>query len=290
MTDAVHGASGPAGGIGEYVDPAVLDVLPAGYRDLFHRVRAVSVADERIRGLWLSGSLARGAADGGSDLDVVLAVRDKDFADFADGWREWLASITDVLIARSIPNMPGSFYSLTTDCLRLDVVAEAAGTLPESPFRYRIAVYDPDELGGQVPSPDEGEGPDRDRLYRHVEEFYRQLAIFPAAVVAREDWLLGTAGVTLSQRTLYDLFVESNQPLPPTGVKQFSAKLNPEQRQVLQALPVPNPNRDAVIAAMLETARAFATTARQAVEEHGVTWPGALERTVTAFVERELAD
>jgi hypothetical protein len=42
--------------------------------------------------MWLSRSLGRGVADAGSDLDV-----------------------------RPLPRMPVSFFSVTTDCLRLDV-------------------------------------------------------------------------------------------------------------------------------------------------------------------------
>jgi len=33
-------------------------------------------------------------------------------------------------------------------------------------------------------------------------------------------------------RVVYQLFVEANQPLPPMGIKQRSAKLSPRQRQV----------------------------------------------------------
>jgi hypothetical protein len=50
--------------------------LPETYHQLYRQVLAVCEPDERIRGLWLSGSLARGNADGGSDLDLLLAVDD----------------------------------------------------------------------------------------------------------------------------------------------------------------------------------------------------------------------
>ncbi len=42
---------------------------------------------------------------------------------------------------------------------------------------------------------------------------------------------------------LYDIFVESNQPLPlpPTGVNLVSAELSPEQLAVLFGLPPANP-------------------------------------------------
>ena len=70
-------------------------------------------------------------------------------------------------------------------------------------------------------------------------------------MVAREDWLLGVVGVQNIQMLLYQLFVESNQPLPPMGVKQWSAKLTTGQRAVCAGLPVARcqprgrPDRDA---------------------------------------------
>src|SRR5690606_30329226 len=123
-------------------DPPGLDVLPTGYRQLFDRLLAVCRADERIRGVWLTGSLARGVADAGSDLDVVVAVRDADVAGFAEHWREWLAGIIPTVLARPLPFAPGSFFSLTPECLRLDVVVEAVSAVPDSNIRFRSVVLD----------------------------------------------------------------------------------------------------------------------------------------------------
>ena len=74
--------------------------------------------------MWLGGSLGRGVADAGSDLDVVVAIAAGSFDGFAAGWRDWLAAITPTVLARELPRLPGSFYSVTPECLRLDVVAE----------------------------------------------------------------------------------------------------------------------------------------------------------------------
>ena len=81
-------------------------------------------------------------------------------------------------------------------------------------------------------------GPDPAKLTAIVEEFLRQQAIFPAAVVARGDWLLGVVGVRQVRLLLYQLFAEADQPLPPMGVKQWSAKLAPAAGQ-LQLLSSP---------------------------------------------------
>ncbi len=122
--------------------------LPAGYHRLAGKVVAAAERDERIRALWLSGSLGRGVADAGSDLDVVVALEPAAFDDFAATWRDWLAGITPTLLARDLPRLPGSFYSVTADCLRLDVVAERAGTASADALALRLLILDKDGAAG----------------------------------------------------------------------------------------------------------------------------------------------
>ncbi|MGH3488738.1 MAG: nucleotidyltransferase domain-containing protein [Actinopolymorphaceae bacterium] len=269
--------------------PAALEPLPVGYRALFGRLLAAVREDERFRAFWLSGSLARGVADAGSDLDVIIAVRDDEFETYAERWRDWLATVTPVLLARQIPDMPGSFYSLTSDCLRLDVVVEPVSRLATTPFRRRIVVVDHDGLDAQVPAPVDRAGPDLERMAYLVEEFYRMLAIFPAAVLAREDCLLGITGAQLNRQMLYDLFVQANQPLPPMGVKQCSAKLTPEQRSVLEALPPLDVVPGVLIEAMRATAEAWQTAGRSALEAAGVVWPAELAAATRAYFDDEVS-
>jgi hypothetical protein len=266
-----------------------LDPLPAGYRALFARLLAVVRRDERIRAFWLSGSLARGVADAGSDLDVIVAVRDADFDAYAANWRDWLATVTPVLLARQIPDMPGSFYSLTTECLRLDVVVEPVSRLATTPFRRRTVVLDRDGLDAQLPAPVDRAGPDLERMAFLVEEFYRTLANFPPAVLAREDWLLGVMGVQANRQMLYDLFVQANQPLPPMGVKQWSSKLTPEQRSVLENLPPLDVDPRVLVEAMRATADAWQTAGKDTLEAVGVPWPATLASATRAFFDAEVS-
>jgi hypothetical protein len=277
-------------------DPAVLQALPAGYRSLFLRLVDVAVADERIRAVWLSGSLGRGVADAGSDLDVILTVADDAFDGFAAGWRDWLARVTPTVLARELPGLPGCWHSLTPACERLDVVTERAGGEPRGDRRHRLLVLDRDGAFGSaadvpaasVPATAPPAGPRPGRLAEIVEEFLRQQAIFPAAVVARGDWLLGVVGIQGVHLMLYQLFVESNQPLPAMGVKQWSAKLTPRQRACLEALPPPEPRPEAVLHAMRAAAAAFRAQAREILGAHQVPWPEALDAAVTAYQAREL--
>src|ERR1700722_5676889 len=174
---------------------AALAPLPAPYRELYARLHAAAAADDRIRAMWLSGSAGRGAADPGSDPDIVLAVSPARFDEFPGRWRDWLTGVTPVVLADQIHGLRGSWYSLTPQCLRLDVVTERADSADSAAMAGRLLVLDKDHV--YQASPPAGDqpaaGPDPVRLTRLTDEFFRQLAIFPAAVVARADWLLGVS-------------------------------------------------------------------------------------------------
>lgn len=265
--------------------PDILSRLPASYLPIFDRLIEVTESDERIRALWLSGSLAKGTADGGSDLDVVLALRDEDFDDFAATWRDWLATITPTLIAKELPFAKGCFYSTAVGCERLDVISERASEVAETNHRYRRVVFDRDGLAAKVPAPKEIPGPDAEKLSTMLGEFLRIQAITPFMVNERRDYLCAQTGVQTLQKMLYDVFVEANQPLPPMGVKQYTAKLTAEQVEVLSALPPAAATRESLVPAMRAAVEAFRTHGRRAAEAAGATWPVELDEGVQRFFD-----
>ncbi len=257
--------------------------LPAAYQSLYDRLVSVVVQDVGVRALWLGGSVARGVADAGSDLDVLLAVDDDAFDGFAQNWRSWLTTVCPVLLAQELPGHPGSFFATTTDCLRLDVVVERVSGLPETPYRSRVTVIDRDGLTSAIPAPAPADGPDAPRIQALIEEFFRQQVIFPAAVVARADWLLGVVGVHNTQVMLYQLLVATNEPLPPMGVKQWSRRLTEEQQRLLAGLPSPQPCSDSIVSAMQAVRTAFRRQGRDAVLELGLPWPDAVDTAVARY-------
>ena len=262
--------------------PDILQVLEPGYDALFDQAVQVFAADERVRAVWLSGSLGRGDADAMSDLDLIVAVADEALPDFAAQWPDWLAHITPTLIARSLPFAPGSLYAVTPERLRIDVVAEPASRVGKSPFRHRVVVFDRDGLDAEVPVP-EPVGPSVERVSMLVEEFFRDVGMFPV-VLEREDWLLGLEAIHLVRSLLYQLFVEMNAPLPPMGVKQWSAKLTMTQRRVLEALPTGDADRESVVAAHHAVAHAFREHARAACATLGIAWPDDLEAATDRYL------
>jgi predicted nucleotidyltransferase len=258
---------------------AALAPLEPGYLDLLSRVVGHLAGDERVRAVWLSGSVGRGVADAGSDLDLVVTV--SDVAAFRDP-EAW--AVVDPVIVLPIPG-PAGFAFTTREGLRLDVVLETPDEVAASPYVRRMSLLDrdglPPPLVARVERP-----PDVAHMEDLVLEVLRQCAIFPAAVVARDDWLLGQVAVQNHQRMLYELLVEANQPLPAMGIKQWSSRLTPDQRDLLAGLPAPTPDRDSVVGAMSAVRGAVLTHGRAALESAGGTWPSEVDDAIAAYWER----
>jgi len=267
----------------EIIRPDGLATLPDGYRPLFDRAAAVFEADERVRGMWVHGAMARGAADAGSDLDVTVAVADDQFDAFSSEWKTWLASITPTVLAR--PLGPGGFYALTPTCERFDVIAERVSAVPTTPQRRRIVVFDKDGLDAQIPAPDDPP-PNAATIAYLIEETLRQVANFPVVLV-RQDWLMGVISVQQVHLFLYQLYTESNKPTAPTGAKQWSFKLTPAQRRVLEGLPVAAPNEQSVRVARDAAFAVFFRDAPAIAAQNNVAWPTQLEQAVRTYLAKE---
>ena len=229
--------------------------LEPGYAALLARVVEAVQPDPRVRALW-------------------LAVADP---------AAW--AVVDPVITIPIPGMPGCFAFTTREGLRVDVVLESPTGVAGSPYTQRVRVLDRDGLEPPTVSAP-ARGPDVEKMQRLVTEFLRQSAIFPAAVVARGDWLLGQEAVHNYRWMLYDLLTESNQPLPVTGVKQWSSRLTADQLDLLVSLPVPTAHRESVVAAKTATRAAIRTHGRAALERSGGVWPTEVDDAMAAYWAR----
>ena len=241
-------------------------------------MKAVEVlgADERVRGMWLSGSLARGAADRASDLDLVIAVADEHLDQFAEEWRTWLAEITPTVLAGELAFAKGSFWSVTPTWERFDVVVEAVSQVPTSSFPVRVTVFDRDGLTGRLPEA-ESRDPSAVEVARLIQEWFRVTAMMEV-VLWRQDWLLAAEHLHYLAGLVYAVYVESNQPVPPMGVKRWSQRLTDPQRVTLERLPRSALNADDLVSAHLAYSRAFLKAARPLADGLGVHWPAEVEK------------
>jgi hypothetical protein len=155
--------------------------------------------------------------------------------------------------------------------------------LTTSPFRDRVVVFDRDGLTDGIPQPDPGPGPSPDRVAGIIEEFFRDYGMYPV-VVRRADVLLGIEAIHLVRTLLYQLFVEANAPLLPMGVKRWSAKLDDEQRGVLEALPTGGADLEEVTAAHELVSVAFVRHGRRIATQVGAPWPTELEVATCSYL------
>jgi len=249
--------------------------LSPEYADVLARIVAELDSDRRIAALWLGGSLGRGVADAGSDLDLIVTVADQEADEIvAAGASIW--AFLEPVITLEMRGLQASFAMVTRDGLRVDVVLEWELEVVDTPYRHRVPVFDRRRRPTPVPSAqDVQRSPNVATMEAIATEFARQLAIFPDAVVARGDWLLGQEAVHNYHTFLYQLYVEANQPLPPMGVKQWSAKLTAAQRDQLAALPPPAAKEASVVDAMRRVSEVLQTEGRALVEQAGGEWPEA---------------
>lgn len=98
---------------------------------------------------------------------------------------------------------------------------------------------------------------------------------------------MGVVAVETVQLALYQLFAESNKPQAPTGPKQWSHKLTPTQRDLLEDLLVPQANPESVYPARQAALGLFLREAPGIAAANNVTWPTDLATAVLAYLERE---
>src|SRR5262249_30534076 len=115
-------------------------------------VAATLRADERVRALWLTGSLAAGTADAASDVDLRAAVRAADFATLEQWWPHMLDQITPIVWHRRWPgpSQEAIISAISADYLRFDLVMQSAtDTAPRALEAARL-LFDKDGLAQQL--------------------------------------------------------------------------------------------------------------------------------------------
>lgn len=176
------------------------------------------------------------------------------------------------------------FYALTPGCERIDVITEKVSDVPESKLTRRVTVFDHDGLTAQVP-PVNDPPSDPNLINYLITETLRQAANFQTVIV-RDDWLLGVVAIQTVHLHLYQLFAEANKPQPPTGPKQWSRKLSPRHRDILQKLPVPQPTPDSVLEARQAALTVFLQEAPTIAANNNIPWPAPLADAVLAHLDR----
>lgn len=257
--------------------------MTADQQAILDQLTATLAADRRVRSLWLSGSLGRGAGDAWSDVDLMAVAEASDLP----------ALIADVRRAR--PDMPPQVFSQLVHGRIVSAITPAWA-------RFDIAFLTPAEFAAQdgaslrrmagnldaAPAPRASGGGDPARISAIIHEFIRVLGLLPVAV-GRREWLVAQQGFDLLRTLTIDLFLEENRVAPGSrGAKSLNPFLSADQRAALEAIAPPAAYREAILAAHRAVAALFLPQARRTAAALGLAWPEAFEAATRTRLQAEL--
>lgn len=236
-------------------------------------------SEERVRLLWLTGSLAAGKADAQSDVDLRAAVPEEDFAAVGQWWQDVIDLLAPTVWRRRWPGPPDEAIlgAITTDYLRFDLVIQSVTDTKPRRLEAAKLLFDKDGLADRFPLT-AAPAPDAfAQVPLLVEEFIRLLGMLPI-VVERNDVPIGMEGqLGLHSMLISVLLLENGIDRMTTGKRHVAAYLNDEQRALLAQIPALAPTMESIIDGRVAYARAFLPRARRLMEARGQAYPAAFE-------------
>ena len=230
-----------------------------------------------VRGLYLGGSLGRGAGDGLSDLDFVAVAEEADARSVATAWA---GRLSDLRAPVYMKNHGLLVNVVLADGLRIDLVVETPARFALRPTGDVTPLSDPDGLaadlsGAALALP---RGP---RIAARTEEFLRVLWLIRVGL-GRGDAVLGTEGFWHLRGHLKETMLDAARPDRRHGALSLRAILPGDDYVTLARFSTVAPDRDALIAAHRDIAREYLSRARKLHAAEGIDWPEAFETATRA--------
>lgn len=261
---------------------STLEDVPPRLRPTLNMLLAQCRYDERIRAVWLEGSLARGLADDWSDIDLHLAVREpENFAAI-----EWLDSQVHLVLSDAIPGLTGAYICLTSNLIHIDLnVHSSENELPSDGTRR--ALLDRDAPIQDRPN---AEGTTRQPFFpaQDVQIFLYFLGKTVASVHRGDLIALSQTTAMMRDRLLVNLLLAENGIRSGTVIKRIGRHLSDDQMQCLQAIPAFGFSKLSIREAQQSIATAYLGRARKLAEECAAAWPLELEHATKELLHREL--
>ncbi len=265
-------------------NPAIADPRP---QNLIDRVKQVLSTDDRVLGVWLTGSHGRGTQDRFSDVDLIVVVDDDEVDSFCADWPQISDQIAPTVYRRQLGQLP-IFTQITPDWLRYDVSVDTADALEARTRSTVSAVLDPHGLTARLRRPAPPKQPDPRRVTAISHEFLRVLGLLPV-VIGREEFVVGESGAALLRSMLIDLMLEDVAVEDRGGALHLNPLLPDDRRQILADLPPLQATRASVITGQLACAAAFLPLAHDLHRRCGLDWPQDLEDAARLHLHRTLA-
>ena len=246
-----------------------------------------AASDVHILAAWLAGSFATGTADRYSDIDIHLLVAEESKEAFQQELESWLSDVQSLVLFRdTFPKQMVTCITITG--LRLDVWVHSGNTIflerdsvhvlfaAEGCIQFKAACKN-DEPQDVAPV-----------LKQHFHEFWRVLAILPT-VLGREEHIAGFMGTTFVVMSLTEVLIIGNGKQRNRGIKNINAFIPQVIREEIEtALTMEGTDRESIAKAHLRLTTIMQRWGPDIAEQHGLTYPFALEKAVLNYVSREL--
>lgn len=270
----------------------VQDVLPrvvtgVAQDKLIRRAKQVLSRDERVLGVWLTGSYGRGTNDEFSDVDLLVVVTAHNVADFCADWPRIVGDIAPTVIRKQLPGM-SIFNQVSEDWVRFDVTVLTPDELSRRTVSTVRPIHDPRGLSSRLAEPGTVKLPDPVRVAALTQEFFRVLGLLPV-VVGREEYVVAEKGSGLVLAMLCDLMLEDATVEDRGGALHLNRLLPQDRRQTLLDLPPLTATRASAIEFHLACAKAFIPLARDLHSRCDLAWPQPLEAALRRHLLRTLS-
>jgi hypothetical protein len=239
------------------------------------------------KGIFLSGSHARGTNDAFSDLDLVLVVDPADHPVVKDQARALIDPLSPVVMFRAMTGPSTTLINVVTaDWDRIDFLLEAPDRFVRRPAQSLRPLDDPTGLAASLPAFGEDQVSTNSRIVQATEDFLRVLGLLSVGL-GRGEHVLCTMGAGHLRDHLIALMKAEAGTLAE-GALHLSRSVSPGDMAILTSIPMPTADRDSVIAAHLALARAFIPKARAFHAQHALAWPDAFEGATRAHLAQTL--
>ncbi|WP_367718542.1 hypothetical protein AB2N04_09510 [Nitratireductor sp. GISD-1A_MAKvit] len=256
-----------------------------GAEDLVRHMTAALADHHAMRGLFLGGSFGSGEADAFSDLDFILLADPSSHDELEGAWCKAVEAYAPVVFwNRRSGNGILLLNAITERWVRCDVYLTRPSDFARRARNQVRPIIDRDGAYESLPQALPLRAPDPQRVSYLVNEFIRVLGLMHVGLGRGEYFLLAGKGLGHLRDLLTSLLLEKVTVPDRGGALHLSRLLPAEELQMLNALPFPPPQREAVIEAHLAFARAFFPRARSLVEELGLEWPEAFEAATRNFL------
>jgi hypothetical protein len=251
------------------------------------RAAAALNQDARVRVLWLTGSLASGAADAYSDVDMRAAVQTEDFATIEAWWPELIERVSPTVWKRRWPGPAHEaiISAISSDYMRFDLVVQSvADTQPRSLEAVRV-LFDKDGIAQHFNLTTPAQYNPLASLSYVVEEFIRLLGMLPI-VVGRDDIPIGMEGQMGCHSLLLSLLLmENGIDRMAMGKRHVAKFLTDEQRDLLNSIPPLAATMESIIQDRIAYAQIFLPRARRLMAANQIAYPEAFELATRQYLK-----